>query len=616
MTERKKRIYGLFCDKHPKFDEDTIDYSARQIVHLNFKGDEFKYCSKCDEWHTIENFFAMKTNWDGLDKMCKVCKKGNTLEATKKWKEENKEHVEEYRKDYEETHKDQRQKYNRLDDEEKEEHDDAHKKKFFKKFAKLVKEKDGDVISTWEDYAGAQKKLWVECEDKHSFEITLNNLELDKWCPICKGAESQICSTCKKDMLLDYFAVDKHAPNNKKYVCKPCANNASKQYRADNADKVADYNKKYREENKEKIQSYYKVSDEQKAINKKDKQDGFFEKFVKTVTQKGGKCVSTEYVSAHDKLKVKCQDGHEFEISPNNLLNNKWCPHCNINYGEEYCRFVLEYFFDVKFKKIRPQWLKTKNNTLLELDGYNEELKIAFEYNGLQHYENVPFFFKTEEEFKKRQEDDEYKMKVCGKEKVNLIVIPYDVHQNDIPRYIYNKCKDLNIKVSKDKLETIKDTDYDKCKSKLEEFKELITEKKGTYIDGQYVSRDSNVTIKCHKNHEFTTKFKYIKNGSWCSTCGLKVKDVSKEKIATTLSEYYQTDKGKENKKQAHEKRSETMAKMKEEKSTNVTHKLCKGECGLDKDISNFCKKSASQDGYQSWCKACTNAKKQADRKK
>jgi len=616
MTD-KTDAYDIFCKDHPKFNKATIEMVPRRINHITYKNVEYKYCSSCEKWESLENFFTASANWDKLDRKCKTCKSSVNKITTTKWKEENKEHVEEYRKDYEETHKNQRQKYNRLDDEEKEEHDNAHKKKFFKKFTKLVKENDGSVISTWEDYDGAQKKLWIECEDKHSFEITLNNLELDKWCPICKGAKSKICSACKKDMLLEYFNTKiVHGKDSFQDKCKECQKENSKQYRADNADKVAEYNKKYREENKEKIQSYYKVSDEQKAINKKERRSEFFEKFIKTVTQKGGKCVSTEYVSAHDKLKVKCQDGHEFEISPNNLLNNKWCPHCNINYGEEYCRFVLEYFFDVKFKKIRPQWLKTKNNTLLELDGYNEELKIAFEYNGLQHYANVPFFFKTEEEFKKRQEDDEYKMKVCGKEKVNLIIIPYDVHQNDIPRYIYNKCKDLNIKVSKDKLETIKDTDYDKCKSKLEEFKELITEKKGVYIDGQYISRDSNVTIECHKHHEFTTKFKYIKNSSWCPTCALKVNDVSKEKIANTLSEYYQTDKGKENKKLAHEKRSETMAKMKEEKRANVTHKLCKGECGLDKDISNFCKKSASQDGYQSWCKACTNAKKQADRKK
>jgi hypothetical protein len=549
MTERKKKIYGLFCDDHSDFDESDIDYSARQITHLTYDDEEYKYCSGCDKWHSIADFFAMKSNWDGLDKMCKICKKKKTSDAKKKWKEDNKEHVEEYRQNYEKDHKEQRQKYNRLNDDEKEEHNDDHKKKYFKKFVKLVEKNDGTVLSTWEDYKGAQEKLWIECDDGHSFEITLNNLELNRWCPVCDGQDSKKCSGCKKDMLLDYFATDKHAPDGKKYLCKSCSKETSKEYRSANSEKVSEYNKKYREENREKIQSYYKVSDEQKEQNKKERCENYFEKFIKSVTQKGGKCISKEYVSAHDKLKVKCQDGHEFEISPNNLSKDKWCPHCNINYGEEYCRFVLEYFFDDKFTKVRPKWLKTKDDTYLELDGYNEDLKLAFEYNGLQHYENIPFFFKTDEDFKKRKEYDELKEKLCKKEKVKLIVVPYDVKPVDIPKYIYDICKKLDLDIDEQKLTTIKDTDYDKCKSKLEEIKEMIQKKGGVYIDGQYINNCSKITIQCSKNHEFVSKPKYLRTGTWCPKCATVVKDVSKEKISNTLSEYYSTEKGKENKK-------------------------------------------------------------------
>jgi hypothetical protein len=58
------------------------------------------------------------------------------------------------------------------------------------------------------------------------------------------------------------------------------------------------------------------------------------------------------------------------------------------------------------------------------------------------------------------------------------------------------------------------------------------------------------------------------------------------------------------------------MAKLKEEARIGITHKLCKGECGLDRDISNFCKKADAKDGYQTICKICINEKKKEARKK
>ena len=71
-----------------------------------------------------------------------------------------------------------------------------------------------------------------------------------------------------------------------------------------------------------------------------------------------------------------------------------------------------------------------------------------------------------------------------------------------------------------------------------------------------------------------------------------------------------QTDEGKQNKQLSIQKRSLTMAKIKEEKMANIIEKKCSGYCSTIKSINNFCKKSASADGYQSWCKECTNNKK------
>ena len=79
-------------------------------------------------------------------------------------------------------------------------------------------------------------------------------------------------------------------------------------------------------------------------------------------------------------------------------------------------------------KKTRPNWLRCSySNRPLELDLYNEELKVAIEYNGKQHYEYTPYFHQNEETFKKQLVRDEEKNRICEEMGINLITIPYSV---------------------------------------------------------------------------------------------------------------------------------------------------------------------------------------------
>ena len=58
----------------------------------------------------------------------------------------------------------------------------------------------------------------------------------------------------------------------------------------------------------------------------------------------------------------------------------------------------------------------------MELDGYNEGLGLAFEYNGQQHYKPVSLFG-GEEGFKQTQERDKLKSKLCAENGVILIYL-------------------------------------------------------------------------------------------------------------------------------------------------------------------------------------------------
>lgn len=78
----------------------------------------------------------------------------------------------------------------------------------------------------------------------------------------------------------------------------------------------------------------------------------------------------------------------------------------------------------------RPKWLvNPKTGKRLELDRYYPNLKIAFEYNGLQHYRPVPFFVSGEKEahevYSLQVERDQVKKELCTQYGVSLVIIKY-----------------------------------------------------------------------------------------------------------------------------------------------------------------------------------------------
>lgn len=112
--------------------------------------------------------------------------------------------------------------------------------------------------------------------------------------------------------------------------------------------------------------------------------------------------------------------------------------------GEIECRRFLETIFQVPFSKARPDFLKnpiTGNN--LELDCFNESLKLGVEYNGKQHYDFTTFFHRNIEASTNQKYRDELKRRMCKENNINLIEVPYTIKLNDIGPFLHLKLKQL-----------------------------------------------------------------------------------------------------------------------------------------------------------------------------
>ena len=108
-------------------------------------------------------------------------------------------------------------------------------------------------------------------------------------------------------------------------------------------------------------------------------------------------------------------------------------------FKEEKCRDILHtLLFPKKFPSIRPDFLKNPMTGMnLELDGYNSELRLAFEFQGIQHYKFTKKFHKTKQDLIYQQEKDKWKVSKCKEKGIVLLVISY--REKDIYKYIYEQ---------------------------------------------------------------------------------------------------------------------------------------------------------------------------------
>jgi len=94
--------------------------------------------------------------------------------------------------------------------------------------------------------------------------------------------------------------------------------------------------------------------------------------------------------------------------------------------GELFCKKFLETLFDKKFVSIRPKFLIHNKGKPLELDCYNDELKLALEFQGIQHDKYIEYLHKYDKKkFKDQQDRDAFKKQKCIEHKISLLEVTY-----------------------------------------------------------------------------------------------------------------------------------------------------------------------------------------------
>jgi len=271
--------------------------------------------------------------------------------------------------------------------------------------------------------------------------------------------------------------------------------------------------------------------------------------------ERGGECLSKKYLGLQKKLTWQCSDGHIWKATPGKIRFGRWCPECSVGLGERICRTFFEQVFNRRFPKSKPVWLVNKDGNQMELDGYCEKLKLAFEHQGRQHYNHVEFFH-SENEFKKRQKDDEEKIKLCKEHNIVLIqvpAIPDKLKLNEIKSFIIKKSPQLGIRCTPQNVEVDLKRAYTLDNGiKLEILQNTARKRGGECLSDVYLGSTINHLFQCGIKHKWEATPYNINKGTWCPYCAGNVKLDIKEmqKIASDrkgklLSEGYVNNSSK-----------------------------------------------------------------------
>ena len=106
------------------------------------------------------------------------------------------------------------------------------------------------------------------------------------------------------------------------------------------------------------------------------------------------------------------------------------CPNCNPWFHEALMRAILNegvVSFKLEFTKQKPAFLENMEYDAFCIFEHEGKIyKIAYEYDGIQHFFHIPYFHKTVEEFEGQRARDVKKNQISIKQEVQLTRIRYD----------------------------------------------------------------------------------------------------------------------------------------------------------------------------------------------
>ena len=343
----------------------------------------------------------------------------------------------------------------------KNENSKLRKKEFLEKIKKFAKQQKYRLVS--ETYENNKTKLDFECPKGHISPISWSNFQTGHRCPVCSGHvpednyldRAKILARKNRGQLIS--SQISHSNSDVKWKCEKGHEFSA---RLDHVRRGS--------------WCFVCAHGERHTIELMDK----------CARERGGRCI--EYLGKtphnHNLFLWECMEGHQWKSASINVYNaGKWCRECSTGIGERFCRVAFEAIFGQNFPSGFYDWLRNpETRRPMELDGYNEQLRIAFEHQGVYHEKDFQIT-KTSDNFA-QIERDRIKRDICEERGIVLIEIPEvprKLKLEDLTKFILKKLNSHGVDVV-----PASEPDFNKAYlvGKLKIFSDFVEKKGGGFL--------------------------------------------------------------------------------------------------------------------------------------
>lgn len=265
-------------------------------------------------------------------------------------------------------------------------------KKSFATHSRAIEWSDANDCNPINVFPGTKEKYIFDCSCGHVFDTMIYNItSKNSQCPYCtskKLCDDDDCEQCYNNSFAfhpkaKYWSdANEHKPRNvfkgsdKQYIfdCKCGHVFTNHPKKITNVDRWCAYcaNKKLCDD--QDCNDCYQKSFES------DNRSKYWSKHNKISSR-------MVFKKSNTKFKFRCENGHPFEGSPNNIVStNMWCAKCKHKTQAKLLKWLKTSGYEITFQA-KYDWCKNIN--YLPFDFAIEELKLIIELDGRQHLEQV-----------------------------------------------------------------------------------------------------------------------------------------------------------------------------------------------------------------------------------
>ena len=300
-------------------------------------------------------------------------------------------------------------------------------------------ERGGRCLST--EYINRDTKMKWQCKEGHIWEVAYNNISKSRsWCPKC----GKISSANKRRSNIEECNKIANERGGKCLSAEYINNNTKMKWECEEG-----HTWETTFTHIKSSQSWCPTCSKHEKITIKDCEI--------SATERGGKCLSTEYIVGK-KIKWKCGEGHEWE-SLFSRANPQWCPYCSGKFNNNITTL--------------QEYATERGGKCLSTEYINSNTKMKWECEEGHTWDSSFGCMKSNKSW-------------C------------------------RKCAAIS--------------SANKRRSNIEECNKIANERGGKCLSTVYINSNTKMKWECEEGHTWETTFTHIKNSqSWCPTCSYKI---------------------------------------------------------------------------------------------